>query len=250
MKRYGSSLILVLLCVLFAAPAANAQWVKNGVPVGYADYNQETPVIVSDGASGAMIAWSDFRSGVDKDIYGNRITADGIVLGGSGVPLCAASGDQYNPGAILDGMGSAIVIWIDYRTGNPQIYAQRIDTTGNVYWPTDGISVCPGVGYISGEARVVSDGVGGAIIVWADSRSGNDDIYAQRVGGDGTLHWGDSGRAVCTYSETQQLPEMASDGSGGAIIAWVDYRNYQQEIYVQRLDGNGNILWTADGVHV
>ena len=110
-KRYGSSLILMLLCVLFAAAAANAEWVRNGVPVCSADDGQQTPMIVPDGANGAIVVWADYRTGNDWDIYGNRITGDGFVLGGPGdVPACTAAGYQTAGGIVLDGVGGVIVV--------------------------------------------------------------------------------------------------------------------------------------------
>ena len=73
----------VLLCVVLAASAASAQWVKDGIPVGSADNNQENPFIVPDGAGGAMIVWRDGRNG-KYDIYGNRVGATGMYKGGRG----------------------------------------------------------------------------------------------------------------------------------------------------------------------
>ncbi|MDD3643713.1 MAG: hypothetical protein PHQ19_09665, partial [Candidatus Krumholzibacteria bacterium] len=92
-RRHCLSSFLALLCALFAAAAASAQWAKDGIPVGSADFDQNAPFIVPDGAVGAMIAWQDFRSGSEYDIYGNRVGADGSVYGGpGGVPLCSAAG--------------------------------------------------------------------------------------------------------------------------------------------------------------
>ena len=39
-------------------------------------------------------------------------------------------------------------------------------------------------------------------------------------------------------------PRLTSDGQGGAIITWVDYRNSPDDhIYAQRVDSYGNLLW-------
>jgi hypothetical protein len=74
----------------------------------------------------------------------------------------------------------------------------------------------------------VSDGAGGAIVAWYDDRSGSSfDIYAQHVLATGVVDpaWPANGRAVCTAVGDQVGPVIASDGSGGAIIAWGDYRS-------------------------
>ena len=43
---------------------------------------------------------------------------------------------------------------------------------------------------------------------------------------------------------------MASDGQGGAIIAWNEPRVDNHDILAQRIDGDGNTLWTPDGILV
>jgi hypothetical protein len=44
---------------------------------------------------------------------------------------------------------------------------------------------------------------------------------------------------------------MCSDGSGGAIISWIDYRSQPSyTIFCQRISANGIIQWATDGVQV
>src|SRR5204863_234844 len=89
---------------------------------------------------------------------------------------------------------------------------------------------------------IVSDGVGGAIVTWYDSRSGNYDIYAQHVLASGAVDgaWPAGGRALCTAAGGQDVPKIVSDGVGGSIVTWEDFRsgsNY--DIYAQRVDASG-----------
>jgi len=88
---------------------------------------------------------------------------------------------------------------------------------------------------------LVSDGTGGAIITWEDFRNGTDfDIYAQRINASGTVRWTANGVAISTATGTQQIPTIVGDGSGGAIIAWEDYRNgTDYNIYAERVDQVG-----------
>ena len=44
----------------------------------------------------------------------------------------------------------------------------------------------------------MSDGAGGAIITWQDSRSGGSDIYAQRIVGSGGVQWTADGVPIST----------------------------------------------------
>lgn len=50
---------------------------------------------------------------------------------------------------------------------------------------------------------------------------------------------------ICVESYSQANAAMASDGFGGAIIAWEDYRNGDMDIYAQRVDADGNVRWPA-----
>ena len=55
-------------------------------------------------------------------------------------PVCTATDSQSNAKLISDGSSGAIIIWSDYRSGtNPHIYAQRINSSGNVLWTADGV---------------------------------------------------------------------------------------------------------------
>jgi hypothetical protein len=92
---------------------------------------------------------------------------------------------------------------------------------------------------------------GGAIVTWADRRNGGvDDIYAQRVDASGNVQWTADGVAICTAMNGQTFPTIASDGNGGAIIAWFDARPDADRNYAQRIDASGVVQWAADGVLV
>ena len=103
-----------------------------------------------------------------------------------------------------DGEGGTLVVWNDYRSyvpspAGPQqinIHAQRLNGRGKVLWHTASVplSVATGGQYFP---QLISDGSGGAIVVWQDHRSGSHyDIYAQRISRTGALLWA-SEVAVC-----------------------------------------------------
>jgi len=95
-----------------------------------------------------------------------------------------------------------------------------------------------------------SDGEGGAIITWADNRSGlGYDIYAQKIDVNGDIVWAPNGVAICIDDGDQKYSRICNDGEGGAIIAWKDYKNESSyDLYVQRINVNGTLLWNASGV--
>jgi hypothetical protein len=166
----------------------------------------------------------------------------------AGVPLAPQPGtEQSYPMVVSDDAGGAIVIWQDRRSVTYyDLYAQRIDSQGNLLWGATGAIV--NVSSNNQEhVSAIPDGAHGVIVCWTDWRFGAQDIYAQRLNGNGTRMWALSGVVVCGATGNQQLPQIASDGAGGALIAWQDYRNGNADIYAQRLNSTGAPLWRSQG---
>lgn len=97
--------------------------------------------------------------------------------------------------------------------------------------------------------RLVSDGSGGAIVVWEDGRTGSTRIYAQRIDSAGVVQWATDGVVICT-ADGAERPRLVSDGAGGAIITWWDMRAGWPigSVCAQRVDGSGATKWAQNGV--
>jgi hypothetical protein len=229
----------------------NSLWTTDGVAVCMAAEEQHYPEIDSDGMGGVVIAWQDYRSSIYWDIYAQRVDEYGSVLWTTdGVDVCSAANHQYYPKIISDGTGGAIITWQDYRNGSTyDIYAQRVDAYGTVQWTVNGVPICTAAGH-QVDHQITSDGTGGAIITWADRRSGNYDIYAQRINAGGIPQWTPDGVEVCIAANDSRDPDIIPDGAGGAIITWRDSRMGDDDIYAQRIDASGNSLWTIDGIAI
>ncbi len=229
--------------------SSNIKWAANGTIICNETYDQELPQICSDGLGGAIITWLDTRGGIIyPDIYAQRIDSDGYALwDANGTVICDASWPQEDSQICSDGAGGAIITWEDFRSGgNHDIYAQRIDSDGNIKWTINGEEICTEVDR-QGNVQICSDGVGGAILVWEDWRSIGRDVYAQRIDSNGNVQWTVGGVAICTAGNIQWLPQITSDGVGGAIITWIDYRSgLTYDIYAQRINSTGSVMWGSD----
>ena len=64
--------------------------------------------------------------------------------------------------------------------------------------------------------------------------------------------WAPLGNPVCVQSDGQNVPAIATDGAGGAIITWYDGRNSSTDIYAQHILASGEIdpNWPVDGLAV
>ncbi len=133
-------------------------------------------------------------------------------------------------------------------TGAPgvywDIYAQRIDASGNALWALNGMPVGGNPGFESGPS-LISDGAGGGIFAWYS----NTDIYAQRIDAGGTRLWTAAGLGLCVKPGGQYDPVITTDGVGGAIVAWSDTLTVTgYDIYTRRVNSAGTVLWAATGV--
>ncbi|MEW6325304.1 MAG: S8 family serine peptidase [Nitrospirota bacterium] len=292
-------------------------WGADGLSVSAAPDGQVLPVIVPDGAGGAIIAWEDYRNG-SSDLYAQRVSGAGVPLWAvDGVPLTQAADYQFSLSMIPDGHGGAIAAWTDRRSAFFTIYAQRLDGNGQALWEADGVRVGTqdasdfanlvpdgsggaiilwkdfqavtgffldhfdlygarvdaagqplwGAGvpivtgltvaggkfepnFLPGQATMIPDGAGGAIVTWMDDREGDWDVFAQRVDGNGAPVWAANGVPVVTAPGSQMMPALISDGANGAIVAWFDQRTANGDLYVQYLDAAGQPVFPADGVWV
>jgi len=240
-------------------PGGAKMWGADGVLMSDIAGSQELPSLLSDGAGGAIVVYQELCDGcVGWEIYAQRIGSDGQLLWlAGGVPICTAVEGQYGPEIAGDGAGDAVIVWDDYRRGDYRndLYAQRIDASGTVQWTADGVAVC--TASENQESPVlVPDGTGGAVIAWGDWRNlvtSGEDIYAQRLNGSGVRQWQTGGVPICTATNYQWYPQIVSDGAGGAIVFWSDWRTgvvNDYNIYAQRIDPSGAVCWDAGGISV
>ena len=226
------------------------QWPEDGVAICTAQTGLVLGGMVSDGAGGAIITWHDRRD-FYNGIFAQRIASNGAVQWTvNGVTVCSELEHQQNPSLAPDGAGGAIIAWEDRRGSSYDIYAQRLNASGAAQWTAGGIPVCDS-GQMQKAAQVVEDGSGGAVIAWSDMRNTMDfDIFAQRVNASGALQWG-FGTSVSGWMYDQADCQLIHIGSGETIVTWLDGRNSgtsDDDIYVQKLNASGAVLWTMNGV--
>jgi hypothetical protein len=250
-------LLIIIPAVLSLSQGGLAQWNANPAinnAIAVTPYDQQDVKIATDSKGGAIITWLDYRADATMaagDIYAQRIDKDGVIKWSlNGVAICTHAADQVGPVIQEDGLGGAVIAWEDMRNGTKDIYAQHIDSSGNVLWAADGVSVVTKMG-IQVNPRLCSDGGNGALAVWEDDSTGlgDENIFAQHITTGGGLTWGTSGVAVCKLSTPQINPRLVVDGAGGALICWQDKRNGSDyDIYVQKVNASGISQWTASGV--
>ncbi|MCX6842733.1 MAG: hypothetical protein NTX53_10670, partial [candidate division WOR-3 bacterium] len=154
----------------------------DGFVISEEAYFQQSPALGFDGAN-FLVAWEDARGGVDWDVYGARITPQGVVLDPDGLVILQAAYGQDTPTLGFDG-ANFLVAWADGRGGSSDIYGARVTPQGTVLDPS-GLAVSQTV-YWQWSPAVGFDGTN-FLVAWTDERSGSSDIYGARVTPQGTV---------------------------------------------------------------
>jgi len=141
----------------------------------------------------------------------------------NGVPVRQGIHIEWQRTGDVGNDGEMIFAWSDTRYGGRDIYIQKVDVNGNAMWGSEGLPVVLEDGRQE-DPILVSDGNGGAYMIWVDYRDEPDygDIYGQHIQSDGTLSWDPSGIPLTNVPGKQVSPNMASDGAGGAFVIWND----------------------------
>jgi hypothetical protein len=132
----------------------------------------------SQGAGKFVVVWEDGRLSGDA-IYASSLTTSGTPS--SNTLLVSGSSDIIHPALADSGSGLGMV-WDDGRDGNDEIYFARINASGSSKIGSD-VRLTNDAGN-SWYPRIVWTGAEYGVF-WQDDRSGNNEIWFQRVGAGG-----------------------------------------------------------------
>lgn len=227
-------------------------WDDNGIRLSMTTNDDFVMDVVADDRGGCIVSWT--TPGATEYVSAQRISAAGVKLwNAAGVAVSTGTDIGYNAQMASDGYGGIVACWLDGRyhpTWNDfkDIYAQRIDSLGNMCWADTGVALLKlGSAPWYAFPELVSNGTGRFFVAWYDWRSTDFDIYAQCLSLAGEVLWTANGAVVCSRQFEQTDPRIVANNVNGLFCAWRD--NYTS-IYAQRLDANGNGLWQSGGVVV
>jgi hypothetical protein len=211
-------------------------------PVGFAIStaagDQEPPAVAFDGTN-FLVVWEDWRTDT-ADVYGARVSPQGVVLDSNGIAVSAASGRQEEPAIAFDGT-NFLVVWQDDRGSSVDIYGARVNQAGEVLDPSGtpvstgaNDQLCPAVAF---------DGTN-FLVAWEDLRGAASDIYGARVTQAGVV-LDPSGFAISMAANRQWSSDVAFDGTN-LLAVWQDLRagGGYSHIYGARVTQAGTVLDT------
>lgn len=213
------------------------------------------PAMVSDQKGGLVINWGDYGN-EDCDMYAQHIDSLARETWDSGgVPICTTYGIQAGGPISSIGKEEWVIVWVDTRNVDWDIYSQKISSDGTSQWTINGNPVCT-ASHRQWGVKLATDENGYIIFCWTDERSGTYyEIYAQRVDTTGVFLWDYNGTYISTMADTtvertRLRLKIVEDKKGGIILAWKDHRYDNWDIYSQRVDMNGVLQWGIEDLPV
>ncbi len=205
---------------------------------------QEDPVITKTTNGDFIIAWVDFSTDADGDIYAQKINNAGELLWQEGgKPVCVNPGEQIGLNMEADNDGGAFILWADRRGIGFDIYGQRISASGDPLWAVNGIPIADGPGN-EVQNTMLPDGQGGMMVAYVHTFNDNDDIYAKHFNANGEMTWTEP-MELAVAPGNQNGVRMARLTDGDFVIVWTDQasEDADSDIYGQKINIAGQMLW-------
>ncbi|MEM7132214.1 MAG: hypothetical protein AAF702_38260 [Chloroflexota bacterium] len=208
------------------------------------DSVQSLPNAAVDSAGNLWIAWEDKRNG-DADVFVQLLNADGIHQWDQDrrVNGDRLDSEQSGPAIALDVTSSqAVITWNDNRRGHYDVYAQRLDQSGQLLWSNDTLLNQDQFDVPQSSPVVAISPTGATVIAWFDQRIGNGDIYTQSLSKEGELLWSEEVRLNSERQSAQGRATIEAVTDDTFVTAWVDSET--GDIFGQRFSGQGVLQWS------
>ncbi len=196
-----------------------------------------------------ILCWVDSRKG-DWEIYIQIYDYTGNPVG-SNFMINNTEVTALPPSIAVDSSRSFVVSWQDLQADDGDIYALKFDALGNPMGLIFKVNDDEGMNWQQYPTIVMGAG-GNFMICWTDWRDNYEpDIYAQLYDTSGSPI-GSNFRVNEDGETSMQLsPSASMDINGNFLICWIDWRNDNADIYVQRYDSlvnpvGSNFKWSED----
>ncbi len=200
--------------------------------------NEQVSSEIAFNGSNYLVVWSDDRSArFHRDIYGTRVSPDGIVLDPAGITISITDSAEGGANVASNGL-DFLVVWGDNRHGDMQIFGARISGSGEVL-DSVGFPIIANGDYLGGQS--VTFGDTNYFLVWHEYRGSDYDICGARVNPSGVL-LDTVSIPISTAPGTQRGPKIIFDGVN-FFVTWYDKRSDSLgDIYCARVSQSGEVL--------
>ena len=255
-KLNGGDYDIFIQCV---DSAGYTLWDEGGMVVYEDDYYTQWYVsLLLDGEGGVFVVWTDYRNTPNEgaELYGQRISGrGGLLWDAEGMKLTGDSTGHTDPQLYSDGQSGFVAVYINHINSG-DIWAQRVNSNGQMLWDSTGISLTT-ANYLQYTPKTCRSSDSTFITIWVDWRDSHDydsDIYMQSFDLEGNVLWATNGVPAVHWIEHQGYldrgHDVVADGQGGAVVVWVDHRlDYigYPVLFADRFSAQGESMWQANG---
>jgi hypothetical protein len=163
------------------------------------DEDISNPAVATDTGGNAIVAFEKTSAQGNIEVYAMKLDFDSSGWDEPVRVQDSSEEDGFKPRIAANSTGGAVITWlIGDEYGGNKVWAQSLDENGNRFWDEDVVLSDPDCSNcIIGEAVIVEEYQGGAIVVWTKGGDGMGGVFANRLS---TLRISDP-VAVAIYSE-------------------------------------------------
>lgn len=143
--------------------------------------------------------------------------------------------------------------WPEVRSSEEsRLRINRIDTDLALFWKNEAHQVLNPKAperFTIENPTLTAGGNGEWFAAWADDRldENADDIWMQRVNSRNQVLWPEGGRLVCGAAGLQSVPTLFKR-EPHLYVGWMDRRDNDDDLYLQRMNAGGSLRWAAGGL--
>lgn len=164
--------------------------------------------------------------------------------------ICNVNFAQLIPKTAGTSNGDTYITWFDNRSGNLDLYLQKLDINGNPQFATNGMLISSHTqsSWI-GDYDIKVDANDNLIIAFSDKRNaGMSDTtvnpFVYKISSSGTFLWGANGVNLTNVVSYYQLwPKIALATDGNVFVTWWQLDTNTSSILTQKLNSNGVLQW-------
>ena len=224
-----------------------------------ADLMSPQPIITVEGD--VLIQWirqsGAFPWAMDSELYlqkydydGNPQWSDSILAAG---PVVFPMGN-WSQQLVAEASGGSFLAWTQMSGNVQNAVAQLISVAGVPVW-TGGVDLSTNSSNFRMSPMLsVAEETQELMAVWREANGSQSQrgIFAQRLDSSGNQLWGSTGTTVVALNSSYDYLDLSVAGFGEEIIsAYIQQSaNMSGDIYANRLDAEGNLVWTDETVTV
>jgi hypothetical protein len=207
-----------------------------GFVISAAPVWQNYPAVGFNGTN-FLVTWNDGRSGGEEDIYGARVTPDGVVLDPAGIGIMVEPCDECMSSVSSDGDNYLVVALDSFRIAGTRV------SPGGVVLDTAAFAITDsGADYWQN----VAFGDSNYLVVWVGCDPSSQQVRGVRVSPAGAV-LDDTSRLLSRSTTGGMMsPTLAFDGDN-YVVGWMEWSpgDTLTSFFVELIDPDGVVIDTA-----